>query len=126
MGTDVLRDRRRHHAGRDDRGRNEDPRAFAAAKVVQKWSLAEDRKAGMRPEEFHRYWKEQNWPLAKSVPEFFRYVRKYVQSYTLADPAAGFSGFEVPFDGFAELWFDSLEDVGKAFAEPCYLEIIRA
>jgi len=83
------------------------------------------RKAGMTSEEFHRYWKEQHWPLAKSVPEFFRYVRKYVQSHTLADPAAGFSGFEAPFDGFAELWFDSLEDVGKAFAEPRYLEIIR-
>jgi len=27
MGADVLRDRRRHHAGREDRGRNEDPRA---------------------------------------------------------------------------------------------------
>jgi len=42
MGPDVLRDRRRHHAGRDDRGRNQDPRAFAAAKAVRKWSLAED------------------------------------------------------------------------------------
>jgi len=27
MGADLLRDRRRHHAGREDRGRNEDPRA---------------------------------------------------------------------------------------------------
>jgi uncharacterized protein (TIGR02118 family) len=81
---------------------------------------------GMTSEEFHRYWKEQHGPLVKSVPEFFRYVRKYVQSHTIEDPVPGFSDFEMAFDGFCELWFDSLEDVGRAFAAPRYLEIIRA
>ena len=29
------------------------------------------------------------------------------------------------YDGVAELWFDSQEDLVKAFNEPRYLEIIR-
>ena len=32
---------------------------------------------------------------------------------------------EAPFDGIAELWFDSVEDIGKAFSHPRYLKIIR-
>jgi len=39
------------------------------------------RKAGMSAEEFHRYWKNVHGPLVRSVPEFFRYVRKYVQGH---------------------------------------------
>jgi uncharacterized protein (TIGR02118 family) len=83
------------------------------------------RKPGMTPVEFHRYWKEEHGPLVKGVPEFVRYVRKYVQSHTLEGPVPGFPGFETPFDGFVEFWFDSLEDMGRAFAEPRYLEIIH-
>ncbi len=83
------------------------------------------RKPGMTPEEFRRYWKEEHGPLVKGLPEFFRYVRRYVQSHPLENQGAGFSGIIAPFDGFAELWFDSLEDVGRAFAEPRYLEIIQ-
>jgi hypothetical protein len=41
------------------------------------------RKPGMTSEEFHRYWKDVHAPLAKGLHEFFRYVRKYVQSQTL-------------------------------------------
>jgi hypothetical protein len=37
----------------------------------------------------------------------------------------GFPALAAAFDGFAEIWFDSLEDVGREFTEPRYLEIIR-
>ena len=80
------------------------------------------RKPGLSSQEFHRYWREEHWPLAKSIPEFFRYVRKYVQSHALEAPVPG---LEATFDGFAEIWFDSVEDLRRAFAEPRYLEIIR-
>ncbi|MGH7966785.1 MAG: EthD domain-containing protein [Candidatus Binatia bacterium] len=84
------------------------------------------RKPNMDAAEFQRYWKEVHGPLVKSVPEFFRYVRKYVQGHTLNDPVPGFPPQTSPsFDGIAELWFDSVAELGKAFAEPRYLEIIR-
>lgn len=34
-------------------------------------------------------------------------------------------GAEAPYDGVAELWFDSVEELNRAFNEPRYLEIIR-
>lgn len=84
------------------------------------------RKPSMNVAEFQRYWKEVHGPLVKSVPEFFRYVRKYVQGHTLSDPVPGFPPqTSAPFDGIAELWFDSVAEIGTAFAEPRYLEIIR-
>ncbi|MBI2878048.1 MAG: EthD domain-containing protein [Candidatus Tectomicrobia bacterium] len=84
------------------------------------------RKPGMSAEEFHRYWKDVHGPLVKSVPEFFRYVCKYVQGHYVPDHVPGFPPPPfTPFDGIAELWFDSVEDIGKAFSEPRYLEIIR-
>ena len=84
------------------------------------------RKAGMTTAEFQDYWKNKHGPLVRSVPEFWAYVRKYVQGHTMSDPVPGFpSQDEPPFDGIAELWFDSVEDIGVAFSHPRYLEIIR-
>ncbi len=83
------------------------------------------RKPGMTSEEFHRYWKETHGPLVQNVPEFWQYIRKYVQSHTLEGQVPGLSGFETSYDGFVELWFNSLDDVGRAFTAPRYLEIIR-
>jgi len=82
------------------------------------------RKAGMSPADFHRYWKEVHAPTVKSVPEFMRHLRKYVQSHTVSDAVPGFPAAS-EYDGLAELWFDNLEEVGKAFHEPRYMEIIR-
>jgi len=84
------------------------------------------RKPGMTAEEFHRYWREVHAPLVQTVPEFFALIRKYVQSHTLETPSSQVGGFpRSEFDGVVELWFDSVEDVEKAFAAPRYLEIIR-
>lgn len=47
------------------------------------------RKSGMSKEAFHEYWRGTHGPLVKSVPEFMRHVRKYVQHHTLAEPVHG-------------------------------------
>lgn len=84
------------------------------------------RKAGMTTAEFQGYWKNRHGPLVRSVPEFWGYVRRYVQGHTLSDPVPGFPPQDdAPFDGIAELWFDSVEDIGRAFSHPRYLELIR-
>ena len=84
------------------------------------------RKPGMTEAGFHHHWKNIHGPLVKSAPEFFRHVRKYVQGHTLSDSVPGFPSLaSPPFDGVAELWFDSIADIGKAFSEPHCLEIIR-
>jgi uncharacterized protein (TIGR02118 family) len=81
------------------------------------------RKAGTTHEEFSVYWREKHGPLVKSVTEFSRHVRKYVQCH-LKDTPVPF-GIAAPYDGVAELWFDSVEAAEAAFREPKYLEIIR-
>ncbi len=81
------------------------------------------RKSGMSFQDFDRYWREQHGPLVKSVTEFSRHVRKYVQCHQ-AETSVPF-GIAAPYDGVAELWFDSVEAAAKAFAEPKYMEIIR-
>jgi len=82
------------------------------------------RKPGITHEEFGRYWRENHGPLVKSVPEFIRHVRKYVQCHIVSNSAP--LGASSDYDGVAELWFDSLDELNKAFNEPRYLEIIRA
>ncbi len=84
------------------------------------------RKPGMSVAEFQRYWKDVHGPLVRGVPEFFRYVRKYVQGHLVSESVPGFPPpASPPFDGVAEIWFDSVDDIGKAFTELRYLEIIR-
>jgi uncharacterized protein (TIGR02118 family) len=86
--------------------------------------ICASRKAGLSREEFDTYWRDRHGPLVKSVPEFARHVRKYVQCH-LSTNAVPF-GIPGNYDGVAELWFDSVEDASKAFREPKYLEMIRA
>jgi uncharacterized protein (TIGR02118 family) len=84
------------------------------------------RKADMSLAEFNLYWIEKHAPLVRSVPEFMRHVRKYVQFHCDPHRAQGAPfGGSVDYDGVGELWFDSLESMQKAFAEPRYLEVIR-
>jgi len=81
------------------------------------------RQSGMSHEEFGKYWREKHGPLVKSVTEFSRHVRRYVQCH-LAKSDVPF-GTPGDYDGVAELWFDSVDSAAAAFAEPRYLEIIR-
>ena len=63
--------------------------------------------------EFQRYWREVHGPLVRRNAAVLR-IRRYVQAHTLDDSLnlalqAGRGGGE-PFDGVAELWWDSRAD----------------
>ena len=88
-----------------------------------KLTICAVRKPGMSFEDFDRYWREEHAPLIKSVTEFSRHVRRYVQCHAVPSGTAFGSGGS--WDGIAELWFDDVEAVERAFSEPRYLEIIR-
>jgi uncharacterized protein (TIGR02118 family) len=90
-----------------------------------KVSVLLKRKPGMSPAEFYRYWKDVHGPLVLGVPEVMRYVRRYVQCHSVAEAFSGTPGAASPFDGIAELWGDSIDEVKRALAEPRYLEVIR-
>jgi uncharacterized protein (TIGR02118 family) len=67
------------------------------------------RRADLSPAEFDRHWREQHPRYVTALPG----VRRYVQSPALADKRRAW-----PYDGLAELWFDSLRDIAAAFASP--------
>ena len=74
-------------------------------------------------EEFVHYHQTQHAPLFMSLPAVQQYVRRYVQGHLL--PLA-LPGLPAPtYDGTTELWFDTLEDVAKVFADAEYLRLIR-
>jgi hypothetical protein len=58
-------------------------------------------------------------------PTLMRHVRKYVQCHSIAEAFAGMPGVSSQFDGIAEHWGDSVDDVKRGLAEPAYVEVIR-
>jgi uncharacterized protein (TIGR02118 family) len=91
--------------------------------LMVKYIICAKRKAGMSHEEFAAYWRNHHGAVVKSVPEFIRHVRKYVQCHLVSGAAP--LGAQADYDGVAELWFDSAEELENAFNEPRYLEVIR-
>ena len=72
-------------------------------------------------ESFQAYWFDHHAPLVASVKEPLR-IRRYVQAHSLpaelsADLRASRGGPE-GYDGVAQLWWDSLEDVAEAMTDP--------
>jgi len=68
------------------------------------------RRPGMTRDEFLGYWQEIHGPLAAKLPG----LRKYVQAHVLPDPFRA----DLPYDGIAELWFDTPEALHAALASP--------
>jgi len=78
------------------------------------------RREDMTREEFQRYWREQHAPLVQRHADALR-IRRYVQVHArdtdLDGAIVGPRGSEPRFyDGVAELWWDSLEELGAAFS----------
>jgi uncharacterized protein (TIGR02118 family) len=66
------------------------------------------RKDGLTYDEFVEHWRDRHPEFVHRLPG----LRRYVQSSPLDQRRSW------PFDGLAELWFDSVRDVAAAFASP--------
>ena len=72
-------------------------------------------------EAFQTYWFEKHAPLVASVRDVLR-IRRYVQLHS-ADPAVSADirrsrGGPEQYDGVAQLWFDSFEDLAVNAGNP--------
>ena len=79
------------------------------------------RRPGLSREEFQRYWSENHAPLVKKHAEALR-IHRYLQKHTLDDDLnaalrAGRGGPE-EYDGVAELWWRTREDMVAATSTP--------
>lgn len=80
------------------------------------------RRPEMSRDEFQRYWRETHAPLVRDRAETL-HIRRYVQAHTLTTPLDDAlhesRGAAVePYDGVAELWWDSVEDLAAAMSTP--------
>ena len=72
---------------------------------------------GMTREAFQRYWRGTHAALVAERADVMR-IRRYVQVHTADLPGLHKSlqtrngGAPEPYDGVAELWFDSLDEIG--------------
>jgi uncharacterized protein (TIGR02118 family) len=84
--------------------------------------VAVKRRVGMGVEDFHKHWRTTHAGLIRSTPVCRKYIRKYVQCHTVAQE---YQDGDAPFDGTAELWFDSVADMDAFYQHPEYLSKIR-
>jgi hypothetical protein len=68
-------------------------------------------------EAFQQYWFETHAPLVASVKDTLR-IRRYVQLHSLpvevSEPLRGLRQGPEGFDGVAQLWWDSFEDMSRS------------
>ena len=101
-------------------GRRDRLRAAAHAHMV-KLVFCLRRLPQLSRADFQRYWREKHGPLVRRHAAALR-IRRYVQLHTredaLNDVLRASRGGPEPYDGIAELWWESRDDLEAATASP--------
>lgn len=87
------------------------------------------RAEGMSREDFRAYWHERHGPLVRSLRDVLK-IRHFVQYHALdGDAAVAMAdACQAPhgYDGVAELWWDSEEDLRNAMSSEAGQDAIRS
>lgn len=90
--------------------------------LLLKVSCLLTRRADLSHDEFHRYWTETHTPmLAKPMPGAPT-VHRYVQLSPIPENVPALH--TAPYDGVAEIWFDSLADAAAMFTSDHYNTVV--
>jgi uncharacterized protein (TIGR02118 family) len=72
-------------------------------------------------EQFQAYWRDSHGPLFMKFADTYR-AKKYVQDHTIDTPLneviRDSRGMAQAYDGVAEVWFESEEDLVEAMSSP--------
>jgi len=72
-------------------------------------------------EQFHRYWYETHGPLVREQAATLK-IRRYVQTHTLDDSLNAVlrqsRSAQEPYDGVAELWWESRDELENTLTTP--------
>jgi uncharacterized protein (TIGR02118 family) len=80
------------------------------------------RRRGMSRSDCQSYWRNTHGPLVLGAADMIKPLRRYVQSHSFADGTGGLPPMR--YDGMAELWFDSREDLKTCFDRQ-YLDVVH-
>ena len=87
------------------------------------------RKADVSREQFQDYWRNNHGPFFMKNAAVMR-AKKYVQSHTLDSPLNDgmqqSRGMQDAFDGVAEVWFDSEQDLMEAMGTDEFAQLGQA
>jgi uncharacterized protein (TIGR02118 family) len=72
-------------------------------------------------EQYSEHWRTIHGPLLRETPGTNRYIRRYVQHHLR--PNTAFGADPLPYDGFSETWYDSIEDRLEMFASGIWAEV---
>jgi uncharacterized protein (TIGR02118 family) len=76
-------------------------------------------------QDFQTYWCEHHAPLVASVSDVLR-IRRYVQTHSLpleaSEALRASRGGPEGYDGVAQLWWDSLEDLARNAGDPAAVD----
>ncbi len=76
------------------------------------------RKPGLSLEEFQRTWLEDHAPIVKEHAKalgVLRYVQLHSDLGPVSEALGRVRGAPAPYDGVAELWYESIEDLQASF-----------
>lgn len=77
-------------------------------------------------DQFRTYLHTNHARLVRECPASQKYLRRYVQSFTLPVGLDGSNSDDhAVFDAVSELWFDCMADMDSFFADPDYLAVVR-
>ncbi len=81
------------------------------------------RRPDLTHDQFTAYWRDVHAQLFSSQPVVKQFVRRYVQSRTIANPPQ--SVLLADFDGIAQVWFDDMDGFHGVFSSQNYRDVIR-
>jgi uncharacterized protein (TIGR02118 family) len=81
------------------------------------------RRPDLTHDQFTAYWRDVHAQLFSSQPVVKQYVRRYVQSRTIANPPRSVALAD--FDGIAQMWFDDMDGFHGVFSSQNYRDVIR-
>ena len=82
------------------------------------------RRPDLTHEQFFRYWTEKHTPMLSKPQPGAPKVYRYVQLHPIDDTVPALQ--TAPYDGVAEIWFESLEDVAVMFTSAYYKSVVAA
>jgi uncharacterized protein (TIGR02118 family) len=81
------------------------------------------KRADLTQEQFSEYWEKKHWPIVASIPEVKQFTKRYVQQHNIGQVPPGITA--APYDGIAEAWFDTIEDVYKVVGTDAWRDIVQ-